>query len=121
MDCVRWPLGQSHMELDSKLFLQVLLLLTSHRLNQDAVCGKNRWRLTKKPPKISKWTHKIQYENKVNLDMSIKSAVRDPVWLLVYGGEARWRRWCAVCVTLHARQQDAAQGGLSGRVQQQLR
>lgn len=58
--------------------------------------------------------------------MSIQSAgtlstVRDPVGLLVYGSEAGWRGRCALCVTLYARQQDAAQGGLGCRVQHQWR
>ena len=37
MDCVRWPPGQSHIGLDSKLFLQVMQLLSFHRLSWDAV------------------------------------------------------------------------------------
>lgn len=53
--------------------------------------------------------------------MSIEAAVGDPVRLLVDGGEAGWRRCCAVCVTLNSRKQDAAESGLSGRVQNQLR
>lgn len=58
--------------------------------------------------------------------MSVESAgalgaVGDPVGLLVYGGEAGRRRRSALCVTLHAGQQDAAQGGLRGRVKHQLR
>lgn len=44
-------------------------------------------------------------------------AVRDAIGLLVNRGQARWRRRCALCVTLHTRQQDATQGGLGGRVQ----
>lgn len=47
---------------------------------------------------VYKWT---------NLDMSIESAgalgaVRDPIGLFIYGGEARRRGRCTLCVTLHA-------------------
>lgn len=57
--------------------------------------------------------------------MSIQSAraaaVRDAAGLLVYGSKARRRWWRTLRVPLHARQQDAAQCGLSGRMKQQLR
>jgi len=61
-----------------------------------------------------------------NLDVSVEGAgalgaVRDPVGLLIYGGEARRRGRRTLCVTLNTRQQDATQCGLGGGVQQQLR
>ena len=38
--CVRWPLGPSHTELDSELFLQVTQSPSSHRRSQDAKKNK---------------------------------------------------------------------------------
>lgn len=60
-----------------------------------------------------------------HLDVSVQSAgtlgaVRDPVGLLVDGSQARRRGRGVLGVTLHPGEQDAAQGGLGGRVQHQL-
>lgn len=57
--------------------------------------------------------------------MSVQSAgtlgaVRDPVGLLVDGSQARRGGGGVLGVTLHPGEQDAAQGGLGGRVQHQL-
>lgn len=61
-----------------------------------------------------------------NLDVSVESAgaaaaVGDAAGLLVDGGQARGGRRRALRVALHARQQDAAERGLSGRMEHQLR
>lgn len=132
MDCVRWPPGLRRMGLDSKQFLRVMQLLSSHRLSWNAVytCThgqthteqNTRWmRFTRQKSQ----TMQCAMNKCANLDMSIESAgalgaVRDPIGLLVYGGEARWRGRCTLCVTLNAWQQDATQRGLGGRVQHQL-
>lgn len=67
----------------------------------------------------------MDLKSSANLDVSVQgagaAAVGDAAGLLVYGSEARRRRGRALRVALHARQQDAAQRGLSGRMQHQLR
>lgn len=61
-----------------------------------------------------------------DLDVSVQSAgtlgaVWNPVGLLVDGSQARWGGGGVLSVALHLGEQDAAQGGLGGRVQHQLR
>lgn len=61
-----------------------------------------------------------------HLDVSVQragaaGAVGDAAGLLVYGSEARRRGRRALREALHARQQDAAQRGLSGWMEDQLR
>lgn len=65
-------------------------------------------------------------ERLTHLDVSVQGAgtlgtVRDPVGLLVDGSQTRWWRGGVLSVALHPRQQDAAQGGLGGGMQHQLR
>lgn len=57
--------------------------------------------------------------------MSVQSAgtlgtVWDPVGLFVDGSQTRWWRGRVLSVTLHPREQDAAEGGLGGRMQHEL-
>lgn len=61
---------------------------------------------------------------RADLDVTVEGAgalgaVGDPVGLLVDGGQAGRGGRCVLGVALHAGQQDAAQGGLGRRVQQQ--
>lgn len=87
---------------------------TTHTLTQIRTKPDFRWTLG---GALARGTH---------LDVSVQSAgtlgtVRDPVGLLVDGSQTRRWRGGVLSVTLDPREQDAAEGGLGGRMQHQLR
>lgn len=120
MDCVRWPLGPSRTAPDSEPFQQVRRWISSRRRKPDAAPDDAKSIYSMKP-----FVYKTGLRKWADLNVAVESAgclgaVGDAVGLLVDGRQARWRGGRALRVALHARQQDAAQRGVGGRVQHQL-